>query len=224
MPGSKLELIPEMRCNDIQFSPNNKEFSIATTEGIIIYSSDRNKNFQPIELDESITPKSIYYELNKKNYLMSLQMSIRLNNEEILSNIFLSIPKETINLTSREISTSYISRFILFISNQIDKTKNLELCLYWIKGILISHGKDMKNNNTLMSSILRGLLREINEKYKYIYDISNQNLYNLNYLLSFNISGEKRKFDTDVLIQKSKIFVEEKEKLKKPNKKKKISY
>lgn len=190
IPGSKLEIIPEIRTHDISFT--SSEFAVSTTEGIAIFSSEIENNFNPLDLDIHISPENIKKELKNKNYGFSMIMAIRLNDPSILTSTFESIPYDSIDLVIRDIPEQYLPNLLSFLSIEIEKTVHMEKILKWTKNLLFYHGKKFKTNNTKFQSQLRAILRSI--KRTSILDFVRENNYTLEYVTSFK-KGIKRKIE-----------------------------
>lgn len=85
-----------VRVKKIQFSPDGTCFAVVTTEGLLIYSLaqgllDRG-NFNPFEIDESVTIDNIIAHIKEENHLNALILSLRLNEAEVISKVFKCIP------------------------------------------------------------------------------------------------------------------------------------
>lgn len=80
IPGATNELIPDNTVFDMCFSPTNREFAVSTTEGILIFSTDAALNFQPLDIDPSITSGTIIEALEQKNYSEALVVCFLISN------------------------------------------------------------------------------------------------------------------------------------------------
>lgn len=207
IPGSQEQVIPSISCEDLCFSPSNTEFACATPEGIAIFSTQSNYNFQPLDLDPSITSRSIMKTLERGNFGQALLMSIRLNHEEIISKVFNSIPAESIDAIARSIPQNYIERFLTFLAAEIDQSPHLELQLRWAKSVMSQHGRfifdethelasikggGMTASNTQKNKLqasLRAILRQLMSKYEGLNSICHQNQYSLQFLSTFASSS-----------------------------------
>lgn len=190
IPGSKLEIIPEIRTHDISFT--SSEFAVSTTEGIAIFSSEVESNFNPLDLDIHISPENIKKEIKNKNFGLAMIMAIRLNDSAILTSTFESIPFDSIDLVIRDIPEQYLANLLSFLSVEIEKTVHMEKILKWTKNLLFYHGKKFKTNNTKFQSQLRAILRSI--KRTSILDSVRENNFALDYLTSFK-KGIKRRIE-----------------------------
>lgn len=64
MDYSSRRLALRIGTKDVAFSPTGMEFAAVTTEGLLIYrTSDRLSRFDPIDLDESVTPRAVLADL-----------------------------------------------------------------------------------------------------------------------------------------------------------------
>ena len=101
MPGAKrpnkAELIKRktklaIRVKAVKFSPDGSQFACATTEGLIIYSIANDllmeSNFQPFDIDETITIDNIIQNIKIENYLSALVMALKMNELEVISKVY----------------------------------------------------------------------------------------------------------------------------------------
>lgn len=101
MPGAKkpnnAELIKRktklaIRVKSVKFSPDGSQFACATTEGLIIYSIANDllmeSNFQPFDIDETITIDNIIHNIKTENYLSALVMALKMNEQEVISKVY----------------------------------------------------------------------------------------------------------------------------------------
>jgi periodic tryptophan protein 2 len=197
IPGSKLEIIPEIKCYDISFTAS--EFAVSTTEGIVVFSNEIHSNFNPFDLDMDVYPENVQKELLKKNYTMAMIMAVKLNDDEILRKTTNQIPSDAIEIVVRGFPDKYLANLLAFLSSEIEKNTNLEKILTWCKSLLLYQGKTLKNKSGKFQTHLRAILRNI--KRSSILDVVRENEYTLEYLSSFK-NGLKRKFEsvaTDVV-------------------------
>lgn len=135
-------------------------------------------------LDISITPENIKKTLLKEEYLKALIMSLRLNESNIISNVFLTIPYQQIEIIAREIHPIYLQRFVNFIAKHMDNSPHLEFHMRWIEALFNSHGQYFKDNSPSMVSTLRHLQKSILRQKKNLDDICEENKYMMKYVQS----------------------------------------
>lgn len=85
-----------------------RAWAACTTEGLLIYSIDTTAMFDPIDINENVTPLSIRQTLYEKNdAYLSLLMALKLNEKtlikEIIENIDSNKSKKNENLFKDEV-------------------------------------------------------------------------------------------------------------------------
>jgi len=81
LKGAKRDLVVErklrlaVRVKKVVFSPDGGTFACSTTEGLVIYSLDKNKSFNPIEIDSDVTIENVIESLKKENFMNALLVS-----------------------------------------------------------------------------------------------------------------------------------------------------
>ncbi|KAF1986506.1 WD40 repeat-like protein [Aulographum hederae CBS 113979] len=136
---------PEIRITSVAFAPTGRSFCAAGTEGLLIYSLDRDLQFDPFDLDVTVTPASTLSALAEKDYLKALCMAFRLNTASLISKVWTSIPVPDISLIVRELPRVYLARLLRFVAKQSEEGPHLEFCLLWTEAILLHHGRYMKD-------------------------------------------------------------------------------
>ena len=63
-------------------------------------------------------------------------MSIQMNEVEIIDKVYKCIPIETVPLLSAHIPSNFIIKFLEFLSREIEKGKDVEWNMIWLKNIL----------------------------------------------------------------------------------------
>ncbi|EGC29042.1 hypothetical protein DICPUDRAFT_159422 [Dictyostelium purpureum] len=199
----------KQRTTSISISPTGRAWACSTTEGLLIYSLDDFLFFDPTDLSIDINPENILLELKKKNYLKSLVMSIKLNEKEIIEQVFESIPFEEVQLVCQEFPIYYLKNFIQFLSAYFEKNQHLEYQMKWVKLISIYHGKYIKSNSLSMISSLRNLQKTITQTYNDLSKVCDDNIFSLEYFKTILIK-ELKSQETKAKQQEQKNLKQEK--------------
>ncbi|KAF7493063.1 Periodic tryptophan protein 2 -like protein [Sarcoptes scabiei] len=142
------QLVPIVSVQQIRFSPTMRTFSIASTEGVIIYTLDKTTIFDPFDLDSSISLQSFLENIKKKNFTQALIDSIKLNETKLVQEAIEKSPIDQINLIVSNLSTILAEKLLQHIAKLFEKTKHLEFYLQWILSILKHHTTKMKSFRT----------------------------------------------------------------------------
>jgi len=149
MPGSKkpnnAQVVKRntklaIRVKQIQFSPDGTQFACATTEGVIIYSLAsgllESHNFNPYEIDETVTIDNIIGHIKEENYLSALIMALRLNEPEVIDKVFKCIPITSVQLIASHFPSNYLFRFLEFLQKEIEHSRDIQWNMTWLKELL----------------------------------------------------------------------------------------
>lgn len=153
----------EARTKCVRFSPTGRSWAAASTEGLLLYSNDDPVTFDPFDLDIDLTPQSILSILSNHEYLKSLVMAFRLNEQALIQKVFEAIPFTEVALISRELPRMYLQRILKFIGEHMEKTPHVEYDLLWINSLLAAHGRYLKDHSTEFASVFRGLHKGLTE-------------------------------------------------------------
>ncbi|KAL8781050.1 MAG: hypothetical protein Q9194_000556 [Teloschistes cf. exilis] len=176
--------LPEVRVTAVDFSPTGRAFCAASTEGLLIYSLDRDLQFDPFDLDIDITRATTLKALDEKSYLRALVMAFRLNESFLLKKVFQATPLAEIGRLVRELPTVYLARLIRFVAYITDASPHLENNLRWIEAILSIHGPYLKDHLQSVSQELRTMQKAIGTIQADLAKVADENLYAVDYVLS----------------------------------------
>lgn len=167
LPGSKRgdaaqrKTAPEVRVPAVAFSPTGRAFCAASTEGLLVYSVDAGVQFDPFDLDVDVTPQTTLATLGKREYLKALIMAFRLNNPQLTTRVFRSVPTSDIPLVARDLPDVYLERMLRLVAREADGSPHLELCLLWLEAMLRLHGRTLKERQGEFGEVLRLLQRAV---------------------------------------------------------------
>jgi periodic tryptophan protein 2 len=175
---------PQVRVPGVAFSPTGRAFCAASTEGLLIYSLDTVFQFDPFDLDITVTPASTLATLQNKEYLKALVMAFRLNERSLIRRVYEATPVSDISLVIKELPTVYLGRLLRFVALQADESPHLEFNLMWIEGLLSKHGRWMKDNRGQLESELRSVEKAVRRIQAEMARLADENVYRIEYLLS----------------------------------------
>ena len=189
---SKRRAGPEIRVTAVGFSPTGRAFCAASTEGLLVYSLDRALQFDPFDLDVTVTPASTLEVLAEHDYLRALVMAFRLNERPLIRRVYEAIPVADISLVVKSLPTVYLARLLRFVAQATDETPHLEFNLLWIEASLSAHGRYLKENSGSFSAEMRTVQRAVSRVQADFARMADDNIYALDYLLSQPIITPER--------------------------------
>jgi periodic tryptophan protein 2 len=175
---------PEVRVPAVAFSPTGRAFCAASTEGLLIYSLDNTFQFDPFDLDISVTPSTTLDTLAQQEYLKALVMAFRLNERNLIRRVYEATPVEDIPLVVKDLPAVYLGRLLRFVAVQADESPHLEFNLVWIESLLSKHGRWMKDNKTGLEAELRSVEKAVRRIQAELARLADENIYRIEYLLA----------------------------------------
>jgi periodic tryptophan protein 2 len=160
---SKRKYRPEARTKCVRFSPTGRAWAAASSEGLLIYSLDETVQFDPFDLSIDLTPQSVLDVLSEREYLKALIMSLRLNEKPLILKVFEAIPHNDIRLVVRQVPQMYVARVLEIASEGLEGSVHLEFWLIWAGGVLVCHGRWLKERSGEVASVLRKVQRALND-------------------------------------------------------------
>ena len=183
---------PEVRVTAVGFSPTGRAFCAASTEGLLIYSLDHALQFDPFDLDITITTASTLKVLAERDYLRALVMAFRLNERNLIRRVYEAIPVADISLVVKSLPTVYLARLLRFVAQAADETPHLEFNLLWLEASLSAHGRYLKDNSGSFPAEMRAVQRAVIRIQSDLARMADDNIYALDYLLSQPLGMPKR--------------------------------
>lgn len=174
---------PQVRVTSLAFSPTARAFCAASTEGLLIYSLDNTLQFDPFDLDLSITPASTLATLAQGDYLLALVMAFRLNEAPLLKRVYEAIPPTSIPLIVKDLPLVYLARLLRFIAHHTESSPHLEYNLRWIEAVMSEHGAYLKEHAGGFAAELRSVQKVVGRVQAELGRLGDENGYALDYLL-----------------------------------------
>ena len=190
LPGTKVADMSsrtvrlEVRVSGLQFSPTGRSFSGVTTEGLLVYSLDRHLVFDPLNLTMDITPQKIRKELDSKNYLKCLVMSLKLAEKPLIRQCVESIPHDNISLVAQQLNLAYLPSLLTFIAEESESSRHIQFYLKWTKSLLYSHGSYLKSESKKFTPVLNLLIKGLSRKFADLSKVCDYNKYTVEYLVA----------------------------------------
>ena len=175
---------PEVRVSGLAFSPTGRAFCAASTEGLLLYSLDDDLQFDPFNLDITVTPENTLQAAADDDYLQALVMAFRLNETSLIHRIYQSIPAPNIPLVVKDLPPSYLARLLTFVAQTSDHSPHLEFNLRWIETLLGVHGRYIKERSLAFAAELRAVQKAVAKTQAELTRLTDENLYNVDYLLA----------------------------------------
>ena len=181
--ASGRRILPTVRVSSVSFAPTGRSFCAASTEGLLVYSLDQTVQFDPFDLDVSITPATTLETLKKGSYLLALVMAFRLNERSLVRSVYERIPHRSIRLVVREVPAVYLPRLLRFVAQEVEATAHLEFNLLWIEALLSEHGMWCKENQGSLGAELRAVQRAVGRVGSELGRLAEGNGYAVEYIL-----------------------------------------
>ncbi|MCJ1312547.1 hypothetical protein MMC25_006221 [Agyrium rufum] len=175
---------PEVRVTSNRFNPTGRSFCAATTEGLLMYSLDTSFQFDPFDLDISITPATIVETLKSGDVLLALIMAFRLNDRSLVREVYEATPISDIKLVTRSLPTVYLPRLLRFLAQAAEETPHLEFNLLWTESLFSQHGQYLRDSSALFEAELRAVQKAITRVQSDLSRLADDNQYVLDYYLS----------------------------------------
>merc|ERR1712107_708198 len=161
-------------------------FAGVTTEGLLVYSLDRHLVFDPLNLSTDIDPHNIRRELEKKNYLKAVIMSLKLSEKNLIRQCVESIPHQNISLISQQLSLSYLPALLTFVAEEAETSRHIQFYLLWTKSLLYTQGNYLKTESKQFTPVLNLLIKNLTRRSEELSRVCDYNKYTIRYLIGLS--------------------------------------
>lgn len=180
---------PEVRVPALAFSPTGNAFCAASTEGLLVYSTDTALVFDPFDLGMDTTPTTALEALATNDYVRALTIAFRLNEESLIDRIHASIPSKDIDLVVRTLPHHHVLHLLRTVIRASEKNQHLELNIRWMKILLSAHGALMRKQPGTFLPLLRTAQKAVTKFQVELARMTEDNVYAVDYLLSQPCGG-----------------------------------
>lgn len=156
LPGLRTRL--EIAAAAVAFSPLGRAFSVASTEGLLVYSLDDEVNFDPFDLDTETTVASCEQASRRGDHLPALVMAFRLGLPSAVSAVAARVPVAAVPVIVSQLPRVYVQRLFEFLSRE---TVHLEFYLLWLRSCLEYHGQYIAEHRSEFAGALRAAQRAV---------------------------------------------------------------
>jgi len=198
---------PEILVTSVRFSPTGRAWAACTTEGLLIYSIDTTAMFDPIDINENVTPLSIRQTLYEKNdAYLSLLMALKLNEKTLIKEIIENIDSNKIEHICQSLPLFYVEHLLNYLSEQIHQSSHFAFYLSWIYSLLMHHTNNLKPNSNKILSSLCNLEKNLTLKQDHLGKIVENNIFTIDYLSTIaDLPGKIEEMDTSTSTKRKNL-------------------
>ncbi|XP_045614964.2 periodic tryptophan protein 2 homolog [Procambarus clarkii] len=186
---------PEVRITSLTFSPTGQSWAASSSEGLLVYSLDRDWLFDPLNLDVSNTPSAIKKKLKEGDYITALMMAVRLNIKSLKQEVIETIPLSTIKLVVSNLAEIYVEGILSYLSEALESTPHIGLYSHWATALVTQHGQTLKTRAPHIMTTLNALQKALSIHHTNLSKVCSHNEHMLSYLLAQASLRKKRGLD-----------------------------
>lgn len=155
----------------------------------MLYSLDPTLAFDPFDLQEDVTPRSVYYALAAEEWSRALIYALHLNETDSIRAVLQAVPFDQIQVVCGEVPRLFLARLLQVLCEEVRGTAYLEYYVTWLTWILRLHGQYLRANPRRYMAALRSVQKCVLEHYNRCRSTTDSNIYTLRFL-SEAVKGE----------------------------------
>ena len=164
----------------------------------MLYSLDPTLAFDPFDLQEDVTPRSVHYALAAEEWSRALIYALHLNETESIRTVLQAVPFDQIQMVCNEVPRLFLARLLQVLCEEARETAYLEYYVSWLTWILRLHGQYIRLNPRRYMASLRSVQKCVLEHYNRCRSTADSNLYTLRFL-SEAVKEEVEEMDGEVV-------------------------
>ena len=152
LPGAKRSDDPGVRgkrravcVQSVRFSPTGRQWSCASTEGLLIYALDEDLVFDPVDLSVDVTPAAVRLAVARREHGRALLLALQLNEREPLREALEAVPLASVELVAKNVSVGYLQRLLDLLAERIGDSPHLEFHLRWLLALQGAFGTYLRS-------------------------------------------------------------------------------
>ena len=169
----------------VSFSSTGREWAAVSGEGLHVYSLDEDMLFDPISLDEAITPDTVQAKIASGDHSLALRMALHLNESALIREVIEHTPFASIPLVVRSFERAEpasLERLLQALAAAMADSPHVEFYLQWCLELLQAQGVYMEKNRGSFMRGFRALHKVVQTRQDDLRRISDENRYMLDYL------------------------------------------
>ena len=182
LPGSSVAKKPIIQTRSLSLCPTGKRLAAATTEGVLIFSDQCADLFDPVDLDEEVTPQAVQASLEKGRFHEALIMALRLRDDARIHQCLMSTPVTQIPSVVRQIPPGYSAPLLDAIADALRSTPDLELLLNWAKSCCSAFGAELMKTQSSVGASVKNLHQVLDTFHTELQSLVQSNLYLMQYI------------------------------------------
>ena len=171
-----------IRAACVRFSPDGRSFAVASTEGLMLYSIDDARQFDPTGLELSTTPLAVGLALSRAEYGRAMPMALCLNEVDLIRAVWHAVPPDAVPVLAAALPPPYLPRLLAFLAAEIDVSRHVHAILLWLRQLMLHHGSRLREQREAHEVPLRALHKSVCTRYDELSKLCHGNLFTLTFV------------------------------------------
>ncbi|ODM97316.1 Periodic tryptophan protein 2 [Orchesella cincta] len=161
-----------------KFSPGGRMWVAATTEGVLLYTTDSAVSFfSPIDGSRQITPQAIDEALRDELYDAALFIALKLNIPATTTMVLEKIPVSFHSAIVSSMTTPLLKLCLQHLASVLNETSHVMFHMMLMRKLLQVHLKLLEDDREFMRPIISNVQKAANRRLKEPADVSDSNRY-----------------------------------------------
>ena len=166
----------------VAFSSTGREWATVSNEGLHVYSLDDDATFDPVALDEAVTPGAVQSNLLRGDYGKALRMSLYLNEYALVKQVIEETPYQSISHVVRSVGTRNLERLLQYVAKSMSDSPHVEFYLQWCLELLQNHGAELEKNKGSYMRAFRAMHKMVQTRYDEVEGMCAENRYAMDFV------------------------------------------
>ena len=172
----------EVLTMQVGFSCTGREWATVSNEGLHVYSLDDDAVFDPVALDEAVTPGAVQSNMQAGEYGKALRMSLHLNEYALVKQVMEETPFKSIAHVVTSVGSKNLEALLQYLSKSMIDSPHVEFYLQWCLQILQIHGTYLEKYKGSHMRAFRAMHKTVQSRYNEVDGLCNENRYTLDFI------------------------------------------
>ena len=110
---------PEVLTSALRFSPTGRDWAVASTQGLQIFSLDDAMLFAPTDLDTAITPDAVKKAVSRQEYGLAINMALHLGELDVLRLAVNAVGVDSVDMVVKSLDLRMLKQFLKFLADEV---------------------------------------------------------------------------------------------------------
>ena len=149
-----------------------------------MYARDEESVFEPLELAEEVTPRSVAVAVAEGAFARALALALRLGERRAIDAVLHAVPEMEMPLVARQLAARRLPALVAHVAETMAKTRHVEFFMLWEMHLLRANAAEIRLRKAEFAPALKNFQKNMAQAAKLFVETTEANYYTLDFLSS----------------------------------------